>query len=121
MFTRCKIQSDVFFPEYFPRKPNRDWPQTPAEMCKLTLDLVVVVWATGSPQWREEVKDYAMFTEEQWIYVGEFVFMLTMDEKGEKITKIVEFVDSKGTDNKITPLMMRALGNLQNLTESSGN
>ncbi|KAK2595856.1 hypothetical protein N8I77_013648 [Diaporthe amygdali] len=74
---------------------------------------MVVVWATGGPQWREELKDYEVFSEEQWAYVGEFVFMLTMDETGEKITKIVEFVDSKGTDNKIWPLAQRALGNLQ--------
>lgn len=87
----------------------------------LTLGPVVLVWATGSPQWREEVKDYEVFSEEQWDYVGEFIFMLTMDEKGEKIVKIHEFVDSKGTDTKMWPLAQRALGNLQKLKESSGN
>lgn len=62
-----------------------------------------------------------MFTEEQWGYVGEFIFMLTMDESGEKITKIVEFVDSKATDNKIWPLAQRAIANLQKLQASSGS
>jgi hypothetical protein len=47
--------------------------------------------------------------------------MLTMDEKGEKITKILEFVDSKGTDNKIWPLAQRAIENFQRLQGSSGN
>lgn len=87
----------------------------------LTQDLAVVVWCTGSPQWREELKDYELFSEDQWGYVGEFIFMLTMDEKGEKITKIVEFVDSKGTDHKLWPLAERAMENLQNLQKSSGH
>lgn len=42
----------------------------------------------------EELKDYEAFFKEQWSYVDEFVFISTMDEKGEKITKIVEFVES---------------------------
>lgn len=41
--------------------------------------------------------------------------MLTMDETGEKITKANEFLDSKGTDLKLWPLVTRALGNLQKL------
>lgn len=84
----------------------------------LTLCPVVLVWATGTPKWREEMKDYEVFSEEQWEYVGEFIFMLTVDEKGEKIIKIHEFVDSKGTDTKMWPLAMRALGNFQKLKES---
>lgn len=80
----------------------------------------MIVWCTGRPQWREEVKDYEVFSEEQWEYVGEFIFMLTMDEEGEKITKIVEFVDSKGTDHKLWPLAMRAIGNLQKLQQTPG-
>lgn len=76
---------------------------------------MVIVWATGQPQFREEVKDYEEFSKEQWNYVGEFVFMLTMDETGEKIIRINEFIDSKGTDLKLWPLAVRAMGNLQKL------
>lgn len=92
-----------------------------SEYVKLTQSQVVVIWCTGSPQWREELKDYEVFSEEQWAYVGEFIFMLTMDEEGEKITKIVEFVDSKGTDNTLLPLAQRAMVNFQRLQQTSGN
>lgn len=74
---------------------------------------MVIVWATGRPQFREELKDYEEFSKEQWEYVGEFIFMLTLDETGEKIVKVNEFVDSKGTDLKLWPLAVRAVGNLQ--------
>lgn len=74
---------------------------------------MVIVWATGRPQFRDELKDYEEFSKEQWNYVGEFVFMLTMDETGEKIVKVNEFIDSKGTDLKLWPLAVRAMTNLQ--------
>lgn len=73
---------------------------------------MVVVWATGKPQFREEAKDYEVFSKKQWDYVGEFVFMLSMDETGEKIKRIDEFVDTKGTELKLWPLAMRALDNM---------
>lgn len=77
------------------------------------------MWATGKPQFREEVKDFEVFSKEQWEeYVGEFIFMLTMDEAGEKIIKVNEFIDSKGTDQKLWPLAARAIGNLQ---KAAGN
>lgn len=76
---------------------------------------MVIVWATGRPQFREELRDYDEFSKEQWDYVGEFVFMLTMDETGERIINVNEFIDSKGTDHKLWPLAVRALGNLQKL------
>lgn len=47
--------------------------------------------------------------------------MLTMDDEGQKITRIVEFVDSKGTDDKLLPLPQRALGNLQKLQQASSD
>ncbi|KAM4066424.1 hypothetical protein HRG_000527 [Hirsutella rhossiliensis] len=81
---------------------------------------MVVVWTTGRPQFREELKDYEEVTKEQWDYVGEFVFMLTMDETGEKITKVNEFIDSKATDLKLWPLVVRALGNLEKSKQASG-
>lgn len=80
---------------------------------------MVVVWATGRPQFREALKDYEVFSKEQWDYVGEFVFMLTMDESGERIIKVNKFVDSKGTNLKLWPLTERALSNLQKANQGS--
>lgn len=69
---------------------------------------MVVVWCEGQPQFREELKDYEAFPKEEWDYVGEFVFMLTFNEAGDKITKVLEFLDSKGTDHRLWPLAMKA-------------
>lgn len=74
---------------------------------------MVVVWATGRPQFREELKDYDEFSKAEWDYVGEFVYMLTMDETVDKIVKANEFIDSKGTDLKLWHLSIRAMTNLQ--------
>ena len=40
--------------------------------------------------------------------------MLTMDESGEKIRSLTEFLDSKGTEN-VFGLMKRAMENLEKL------
>lgn len=82
---------------------------------------MVIVWATGQPQFREELKDYEEFPEDQWNYTGEFIFMLTMNDSGEKITKVNGFIDSKGTDLKLWPLARRALTNLEKVKQASGN
>lgn len=69
----------------------------------------VTVWATGVPEFREDVKD----KDEDWGYQGEYIFLLSMDESGEKITRIVEFLDSKATVEKLSGLMERAGKNLE--------
>jgi ketosteroid isomerase-like protein len=66
----------------------------------------VVVWATAKTQWRPELVD-----SDGWEYQGEYVFMLDMDESGEKITRIVEFLDSKATADKLVGLLKRAQEN----------
>lgn len=88
-------------------------------VCLLTAPvLVVIVWATGKPQFRKELVDYEVYPKEKWDYTGEFVFMLTMNESGEQIIKINEFVDSKGTDHTIWPLCRRLLENLEKQKQS---
>jgi len=47
----------------------------------------------------------------EWVYEGEYVFMFWMDESGERIERTVEFLDSKGTEEVLRPLMVRARGN----------
>jgi uncharacterized radical SAM superfamily Fe-S cluster-containing enzyme len=48
---------------------------------------------------------------ERWRYKGEYMFMLWMDESGEKVVRVVEFLDSKGTADVLMPLMRRAREN----------
>ncbi|KAJ9499943.1 hypothetical protein LTR99_008611 [Exophiala xenobiotica] len=69
----------------------------------------VVVHATSETWFRDEVKDTEM-PESDWLYHGEYIFILDMDESGEKITKVFEFLDSKGTD-ALRQLMKRARAN----------
>ena len=60
---------------------------------------------------RDDVKD-AGLSDEEWSYRGEYIFILTMDESQEKIIRVLEFVDSKGTD-RLRELMARARANLE--------
>jgi hypothetical protein len=69
----------------------------------------VVVWATSEAKWRDDVKGDG--AEAEWAYEGEYVFMLTMDESGDKIVKTVEFLDSKQTADRLMGLMKRAREN----------
>jgi len=69
----------------------------------------VIVWATSQAHFYDEVKDGGL-SEEEWAYKGEYVFILSMNKDGDKIERIVEFVDSKGTE-RLRGLMQRARGN----------
>jgi hypothetical protein len=71
----------------------------------------VVVWASSEAIFHEEVKDSAA-PEESWEYKGEYMLIFTMDESGEHITKLIEFVDSKGAE-RMMGLVMRALRNIK--------
>jgi ketosteroid isomerase-like protein len=75
----------------------------------------VTVWATSQTFFRDEAKDDGI-AEENWIYEGEYMFVLYMDTTGEKIVRVVEFVDSKKTDDQLRPLMKRAKENLDKRT-----
>ncbi|KAL9083962.1 MAG: hypothetical protein Q9165_008305 [Trypethelium subeluteriae] len=79
----------------------------------------VTVWATAQPSFRDDVKDNEI-PQQDWVYQGEYVFMLTMDETGEKITRTVEFLDSKATDGELGPLMRRANENRENRLAAGG-
>ncbi|KAH8676154.1 hypothetical protein BX600DRAFT_432685 [Xylariales sp. PMI_506] len=71
----------------------------------------VTVWATSQTQFHEGARDDGSPPEE-WDYRGEYVFILTMDEAGEKIRRTVEFLDSRSTVDKLMNLMARARENL---------
>ena len=77
----------------------------------------VTVWATSGITFREDVKDNED-PQEDWSYQGEYVFMFTMDETGEKIRRTVEFLDSKATADRLMPLFNRARENKQKRSAS---
>lgn len=72
----------------------------------------VTVWATARPRFREEVLA-GEEDREKWEFEGEYVFMFWMDETGGKIVRTVEFLDSKGTEYGLRPLLKRANEKMQ--------
>jgi ketosteroid isomerase-like protein len=58
----------------------------------------VIIWASAVLNFREEVKGLKEGDDgKEWNYVGEYMFLLDLDKSG-KITRIVEFLDSLGTE-----------------------
>jgi hypothetical protein len=71
----------------------------------------IIIWATGEPTFFEELKDDGL-SKQEWVYKGEYVFILSMDKSGEKIERIVEFLDSKAATGA-RALVERARVNLE--------
>ncbi|ORY11329.1 hypothetical protein BCR34DRAFT_624851 [Clohesyomyces aquaticus] len=76
-----------------------------------------VIWATGRPDFREEVRGNEEKGDEDWEYTGEYIFMLDVDGEG-RIERIVEFLDSKGTE-RLLGMVKRARENLAARKEDS--
>jgi hypothetical protein len=57
----------------------------------------VVIWATSEPIFHEHVMDDGI-GKEKWEYKGEYILIFTMDGSGEQIERVLEFLDSKGTE-----------------------
>jgi hypothetical protein len=85
------------------------FPVIPKEVMEDPRQNRVIVWATGSALWRDEVKDDGIAAEE-WVWTGEYMLIFDMDAAGEKIEHLLEFVDSKATV-KLPSLMQRARAN----------
>lgn len=69
------------------------------------------------PEFRSEVKGKKV-NEADWKYMGEYIFILDMDEDG-KIKRIVEFLDSKNT-MILLEMMKRARENLAEFEKREG-
>lgn len=69
----------------------------------------VTTWATSETIFHEKAKGNDV--SEQWKFHGKYIFILTMDESREKVVQIIEFLDSKATE-QLRELMARARKNL---------
>jgi hypothetical protein len=87
------------------------FPVWPKEVMEDEQQNRVIVWATGQPTFRKELRDDGL-TEEEWVYKGEYIFIFSMDESGEKIERVVEFLDSKAVV-QVRALVQRASANLE--------
>ncbi|KAH6685792.1 hypothetical protein F5X68DRAFT_276570 [Plectosphaerella plurivora] len=53
----------------------------------------VTLRATNAPHFKDSIKR-PEDADDEWTFLGEYLFVFTMDESGEKIVKALEFVDS---------------------------
>ncbi|KAI1054699.1 hypothetical protein LB505_014391 [Fusarium chuoi] len=56
----------------------------------------VLVWADSETNFHRQLRDSD--DDEEWTKRGEYMFLMTMNESGEKIADVLEFVDSKATE-----------------------
>lgn len=73
----------------------------------------VTVWATSRARFRDEVMGDEEQERKKWEFEGEYIFMFWMDETGDKIVRTVEFLDSKGSEYGLRPLLKRANEKMQ--------
>lgn len=69
----------------------------------------IVIWATGKPEFVAAMRSDGD-GETDWEYVGEYIILLDVDREG-RIERVVEFVDSKGSD-RLKGLIERARANI---------
>ncbi|KAF4499964.1 hypothetical protein FAGAP_3846 [Fusarium agapanthi] len=65
----------------------------------------VLVWTKSETNFQRQLRDS---DDEEWTKRREYMFLMAMDETGEKITDVLELVDSKATED-IAGLVARAL------------
>lgn len=66
------------------------------------------IWATAIPEFKPEAMGST--PAEEWKYQGEYIFILDVNEEG-KITRILEFLDSLGTQ-KLRGMFKKARENI---------
>jgi len=71
----------------------------------------IMVWAVGGQSWFPQAMDPGL-SEEEWNFEREYIFILSLDESVENIERIVEFVDTKATE-QLRMLTMRAIENVK--------
>lgn len=71
----------------------------------------VVVWADSKAEFKEEAKKGGD-NGEGWDYAGEYIFVITVNEEGDKVENVLEFLDSKATE-RVLGMIARAFKNIQ--------
>jgi hypothetical protein len=74
----------------------------------------VVVWADSKAEFKDEAKKGG--PDAEWEYAGEYIFVITMNEQGDLVEEVLEFVDSKATE-RVLGMMARAFKNIQGPVE----
>ena len=85
------------------------FPVTAKEVMEDEEKNAAIVHAGSHAYFYDSVKDEEI-PPDDWKYQGEYIFILTMTEGGDKVKRVVEFVDSKGTE-RLLGLIKRARAN----------
>lgn len=85
------------------------FPVTATEVWEDEAKNVAIVHATSEAYFHDSLKDEGIPADE-WRYQGTYMFVLSMNEARDKVRKVVEFVDSKGTE-RLLGLVKRARTN----------
>ena len=86
------------------REIIKSFPVTPKEVIESESDNSVVVWATSRPYFYPEFMDG---DDKDWDYQGEYIFVLSFEQTGERIERVLEFLDSAATQ-RMRGLVARA-------------
>ena len=70
----------------------------------------VTIWATSETNFHEAAMDHSLSSED-WIFKGEYIFILELSDDGSQVSRVVEFLDSKKTE-ELRVLFKRARKNL---------
>lgn len=95
------------------REVMAGFPVMPKEIIDSANENTVTIWATSEAKFHKELQDDGLPASE-WAYRGEYIFILAMDQSGKRIQRIVEFLDSKGTE-RMWGLVARAKENRRRL------
>jgi len=85
------------------------FPVTPKEVFGHEASNQVTIWATSSAVFRDDVKDDEDSVD--WSYFGEYIFVFSFNQAGDKVERVLEFLDSKKVE-EVRALMQRARRNL---------
>lgn len=81
----------------FPVHPKQTWPNPSLRQ--------VVIWADSLTEFHQDITNSD--NKEDWSFRGEYIFVLTMDEGGERVEHVLEFLDSQKTQ-EIRALLRKA-------------
>jgi hypothetical protein len=70
------------------------FPVTPIEILENKMAQQITIWATSNATFLEAAKTGNSTID--WSFHGEYIFILFLNPEGDKIQRIIEFVDSRG-------------------------
>ncbi|KFA81699.1 hypothetical protein S40288_08090 [Stachybotrys chartarum IBT 40288] len=90
----------------FPVRFRRVWPNTTQRQ--------VLIWAESEAEFLDSIKETA--TQEDWTFHGEYMWLLTMNESGDKVKQVLEFLDSKKAE-QMRALIFKAIDKKKDLED----